>query len=125
MSLKRGKILQKSHFCIKLLLNSSSYSQIYNESIFSQLNDLKSDCKTLIFIQEKECQIILKLQDNFIFPYWGMKSQSVDLRQIDNKILFFNQLNEYKNILMAKKNLIGSLLFGSQQSVEKINGIIN
>lgn len=116
---------KRTAFCIKLLLNSSSYSQIYNESIFSQLNDLKSDCKTLIFIQEKECQIILKLQDNFIFPYWGMKSQSVDLRQIDNKILFFNQLNEYKNILIAKKNLIGSLLFGSQQSVEKINGIIN
>ncbi len=110
---------------INLVLNSSSYSQIYNDSIFSRLNDLKSDCKTLIFIQENECQIITKLRDNFIFPYWSPKSQSIDLTQIGNKNHFFNQLNEYKNILEAKKDFIGSILFGSQQSVENIKEIMN
>lgn len=110
---------------INLILNSSSYSQIYNDSIFSGLNDLKSDCRTLIFIQEKEYQTITKLQDHFIFPYWDIESQFIDLTKISNQNAFFNQLVEYNNLLRSKKALIGSILFGSQQSVEKIKEIID
>lgn len=108
---------------INLILNSSSYSQIYNEKIFSDLNNLKSDCKNFNFIQNHEYKIINEINDVFIFPNRDYKTKIIDLKKIINKNYFLNKLQEYKDILRFKKVVIESILLGSKQCINDVRNI--
>ncbi|WP_343632618.1 hypothetical protein [Fluviicola sp.] len=109
---------------INFILNSSSFSQIYNDSIFSHLNNLKSDCKNFDFIQKHEYQLIKELKDQFILPYLDYNTQLIDIKMIRDKNYFLNKLQEYSGLIDLKKAMIGVMKTGSTQCIEDMKSVI-
>ena len=109
---------------VNLILNSSSFSKIYNDTIFGYLNNLKYDCKTFDFIQKHEYQLIKELKDQFILPYLDYDTQLIDTKRITNKNLFLNKLKEYRDLIKEKNRVLGSMITSTKQCIDDMKYII-
>ncbi|WP_341904342.1 hypothetical protein [Fluviicola taffensis] len=110
---------------INLVLNSSSFTSIYNKEIFSDLNNLKTDSRIFMMFQENEVQLINELKNEFIYENLNYKTKTIKISSIKNKNYILNKLEEYVNILSAKSITASSLMEGYSICIEDVKKTIN
>jgi hypothetical protein len=124
-----GSIRTKNYFPrldeINFILNSSSFASIYNEKIFNDLNNLKSDCFTYLMLEENENQLLYELKNEFIYENLDYQTKRIKTSTLKNKNFILNKLSECDEITYSKSVVIGSILAGYSICIEDVNEIVN